>query len=162
MNLTDADVAEIIRILDASGYGELELETERFRLVLKREGDGWSQQRETLSEPHEAHPAAPQSQGQAPAAGQEPGAESVADAGLLEVRAPIVGTFYRAPAPGATPFVEVGSPVGPDTVVAIIEVMKLMNSVPAEVSGVVAEICVDDAEQVEQDQLLMRVRPEES
>jgi len=162
MNLTDADVAEIIRILDASGYGELELETERFRLVLKREGDGWSQQHETLAKPHEMHPTAPESQGQAPAANPDANTETAAEGGLLEVRAPIVGTFYRAPSPGATPFVEVGSPVGPDTVVAIIEVMKLMNSVPADVSGVVVEICVNDAEQVEQDQVLMRVRPEGS
>lgn len=159
MNLSDADVAEIIRILEGSGYGELELETERFRLLLRRNADGagWSQQRESRSDaPPEAaalpdRPAEP-----AAAVTDDPGEDS----GLLRVDAPIVGTFYRAPAPGEAPFVEVGSRVEPDTVVAIIEVMKLMNSVPAGVSGEVAEVCVENAELVRQGQCLLRVRPD--
>jgi acetyl-CoA carboxylase biotin carboxyl carrier protein len=81
-------------------------------------------------------------------------------AGTLEIRPPIVGTFYRAPKPGAPPFVEIGSEVQEDTVVAIIETMKLMNSIPAGVRGRVVEICVADAEFVEQDRVLMRVQPE--
>ncbi len=62
------------------------------------------------------------------------------------VRAPLPGTFYRAPRPGAEPFVQVGSRVGADTVVGIVETMKLMNSVTAGVAGVVAEICVGNGE----------------
>jgi acetyl-CoA carboxylase biotin carboxyl carrier protein len=80
------------------------------------------------------------------------------DAGLVEVRAPLPGTFYRAPRPGAAPFVEVGSQVGADTVIGIVETMKLMNSVPAGVAGVVAEFCVANAEFAAQGAALLRIR----
>ena len=80
------------------------------------------------------------------------------DAGLVAVRAPLPGTFYRAPRPGAAPFVEVGDEVAEDTVVAIVETMKLMNSVPAGVAGVVAEFCVANAELVAQGAALLRIR----
>ena len=79
----------------------------------------------------------------------------------MVVRAPLPGTFYRAPRPGAAPFVEVGSHVGADTVIGIVETMKLMNSVPAGVAGVVAEFCVTNAELVAQGAALLRIRAEE-
>jgi acetyl-CoA carboxylase biotin carboxyl carrier protein len=79
-------------------------------------------------------------------------------AGLVAVRAPLPGTFYRAPRPGAAPFAEVGSRVGADTVIGIVETMKLMNSVPAGVAGVVAEFCVSNAELVAQGAALLRIR----
>jgi acetyl-CoA carboxylase biotin carboxyl carrier protein len=75
------------------------------------------------------------------------------------VRAPMVGTFYRAPAPGAPPFVEVGSKVEAGTVVGIIEVMKLMNQIEAGVSGVVKEVLVGNAQAVEHGQPLMLIDP---
>jgi len=78
--------------------------------------------------------------------------------GLVAVVAPLPGTFYRAPRPGAPPFVAVGSLVGPDTVVCIIETMKLMNSVTAGVSGTVTEILLANAQFAEQDTVLMRIR----
>ena len=71
--------------------------------------------------------------------------------------APTIGTFYRAPGPGAPPFVEVGSRVEPDTIVCIIEVMKMMNSVPAGLAGTIAEIHVENAEPVEYAQPLFRI-----
>jgi acetyl-CoA carboxylase biotin carboxyl carrier protein len=71
----------------------------------------------------------------------------------------MLGTFYRAEAPGATPFVEVGAQVGPDTTVCIIEVMKMMNSVPAGVSGIIAEIVPDNGQLVEYGEPLFRVKP---
>jgi biotin carboxyl carrier protein len=80
------------------------------------------------------------------------------DAGLVAVRAPLPGTFYRAPRPGAAAFAEVGSRVGADTVIGIVETMKLMNSVPAGVAGVVAEFCVANAELVAQGAALLRIR----
>ena len=80
------------------------------------------------------------------------------DARVVAVRAPLPGTFYRAPRPGAAPFVEVGSPVGADTVIGIVETMKLMNSVPAGVAGVVAEFCVANAEFAVQGAALLRIR----
>ncbi len=79
--------------------------------------------------------------------------------GVPVVRAPTVGTFYRAPVPGAPPFVEAGSRVEPDTVVGIIEVMKLLNQIEAGVGGVVKEILVGNAETVEHGQPLMLIDP---
>jgi acetyl-CoA carboxylase biotin carboxyl carrier protein len=81
-----------------------------------------------------------------------------AEGELVAVRAPLPGTFYRAPRPGAAPFVEVGSRVGPDTVVGIVETMKLMNSVTADVGGTVAEICLGNAEFAAHGATLLRIR----
>ncbi|HTP21224.1 MAG TPA: biotin/lipoyl-containing protein, partial [Solirubrobacteraceae bacterium] len=79
--------------------------------------------------------------------------------GLGTITAPMLGTFYRAEAPGKPPFVDVGARVEPDTIVCIIEVMKMMNSVPAGVSGTIAEIVPGNAELVEYGQPLFRVTP---
>jgi acetyl-CoA carboxylase biotin carboxyl carrier protein len=163
LNLTDDDVRDILRLLDSLPYAELRLETDSFRLWLRRTGDGgWTQVTRVLSPPAEVAPAAAAAE---PTAAPAPAADAAdaADAareGLLEVRAPLLGTFYRAPRPGAEPFVEVGGVVDEDTVVGIIETMKLMNSVPAGVRGKVVEICVANAEFAERDAVLMLVVPE--
>ncbi len=85
------------------------------------------------------------------------GTEAETGRDVREVRAPLLGTFYRAPQPGAPPYVEIGSQVAADTVVAIIETMKLMNPVYAGTAGTVSEICLDDGQFAEQDAVLMRV-----
>lgn len=79
--------------------------------------------------------------------------------GTITITAPIIGRFYERPEPGAPPFVKVGSVVKEDTTVCLIEVMKLFQAVRAGVSGVIAEICVQDAQMVEYEQILFRVRP---
>ena len=81
-----------------------------------------------------------------------------AGAGLVAVRAPLPGTFYRAPRPGAAPFVEVGSQVGADTVVGIVETMKLFNSVTAGTAGTVAEICLGNGEFADRGATLLSIR----
>src|SRR5690606_16678841 len=81
-----------------------------------------------------------------------------AAAGAVEIRSPIAGTFYRAPKPGADPFVEVGSRVEPGTVVAIVETMKLMNSIHAGAAGEIAEICAANGEFVEPATVLIRLK----
>lgn len=157
MNLTNDDVQEILRLLDASPYDELHIETERFKLTLRRAGaGGWTQERQTLASPRVAQAAAAHP---SPASSEPTAVTQVVEDGLLDIRTPIVGTFYRAPKPGAAPFVEVGARVDAETVVAIVETMKLMNSVYAGVRGEVVEICVADGEFVEQHHVLMRVRP---
>ena len=80
--------------------------------------------------------------------------------GLCEVPSPLLGFFYRAPKPGEPPFVEVGSHVEDDTVIGIIEVMKLMNTVQAGVKGEVVEILTENGAAVEYGEILLRVRPE--
>jgi acetyl-CoA carboxylase biotin carboxyl carrier protein len=182
VELTSEDVRDILQLLDGLPYRELTLETASFRLSLRRGADGgWTQATEVLAEPASpavlAEPASPAvlAEPASPAVLAEPAgsAEPVlppgpapadtsagpADEGLLDVRAPLLGTFYRAPRPGAPPFVSVGSEVEPDTVVCIIETMKLMNSVTAGVTGTVAAILQDNAQFAAKDTVLMRVRP---
>jgi len=94
----------------------------------------------------------------APAVNAAPAAPA-ADANLLTIKSPIVGTFYQAPSPDAEPYVKVGTTVGPDSVVCIIEAMKVMNEIKAELSGTIVEVCCKDGQSVEFGQTLFRVRP---
>jgi acetyl-CoA carboxylase biotin carboxyl carrier protein len=149
MPLSDDDVREILRIIDESELDELRLETSGLSLYVRRGADG--------SPPHAAPPVL--DRGGEAGTSASPTASAPADDGLLTVQAPMLGTFYRAEGPGRTPFVEVGSEVSPDTIVCIIEVMKMMNSVPAGVSGTVVEVCHENAELVEYGAPLFRVRP---
>jgi acetyl-CoA carboxylase biotin carboxyl carrier protein len=135
MALTDDDVREILRLIDESELDELRIETAEFNLHVRRG--------EARAEP-EPQP--------------EPRPRAV-PAATETIEAPMPGIFYRADGPGQAPFVEVGTPVEPGTVVGIIEVMKMMNSVPAGVAGAIAEICVENEEQVEEGQPLFRVGP---
>lgn len=169
MELTNDDVRDILRVLDGLPYEELQLETARFRLSLRRSRGGtgsgasdgaWTQTMEVLTAPTEL-PAADGRASQDEAGSPSLGAAIEADeAGLTDVHAPLLGTFYRAPRPGAPPFVEVGSTVASDTVVCIIETMKLMNSVTAGASGTIVQILVENAQFADQDTVLMRIRQE--
>jgi acetyl-CoA carboxylase biotin carboxyl carrier protein len=150
MDLTPDDVAEILRVIDSAQVNELRLETARFRLELRRTGDGWVQEAEPLGEPEVVELAA---------APEPPRAVAPSTDGLHDVLAPLPGTFYRGGEPGAPPFVEVGDAVEEDTVVGLLETMKLFNSVHAGVRGTVAEICVANAAAAEQGAVLARVRP---
>jgi acetyl-CoA carboxylase biotin carboxyl carrier protein len=152
VNLTNEDIQEILRLMDASSFDELQIETERFRLALRRGAQGgWTEERQTLARGAE---------GTRPVAAAVPKPESVLEKGMHAVHPPLVGTFYRAPKPGAPPFVEVGTKVEEDTVVAIIETMKLMNSVRAGMRGTIVEIRAQNAEFVEQESVLMVLRAE--
>ena len=128
MPFNDDDVREILRIIDESDLDELRVETGELSLHVVRAVA-------------------------APAAAPAPPREASGDV----IASPMLGTFYRAPAPGAAPYVDVGSRVEPDTIVCIIEVMKMMNSVNAGVSGTIAEVCVENGEAVEYDAPLFRV-----
>jgi acetyl-CoA carboxylase biotin carboxyl carrier protein len=226
MDLTNEDIADILAVLDSLPYDELDLQTPRFRLTLRRApGGGWTEASQVLAEPTAVTPApngssdtAPQSRprdtsaaggdagdagpraaggaagdagpraagGDAGDAGPRAAGATTGDAGphaagattgdavavgaggsdaidvsgLVAVTAPLPGTFYRAPRPGAAPFVEVGDEVSEDTVVAIVETMKLMNSVHAGTRGQVAEICARNAEPTAQGATLMWITPE--
>lgn len=138
MALNDDDVREILRLIDESELDELRIETDGLSLHVLRGGAVAEPQPEPEPERETAPPPA-------------------ADA--LTIDAPTIGVFYRAPAPGEPPFVEVGSRVAPDTIVCIIEVMKMMNSVTAGIAGTIAEIHVENAAPVEYGQPLFRVQP---
>jgi len=150
VTLTDDDVAEILRIIDATDVDELRLERDGLSLHVSRNGAA------PIAAP--AGRQAPAPEPPAPAAPSPPPPAAPAD-GLLAIESPMLGTFYRADAPGRPPFVDVGSEVEPGTVVAIVEVMKMMNSIEAGVAGTIEEVCAANAELVEQGQPLFRVRP---
>jgi acetyl-CoA carboxylase biotin carboxyl carrier protein len=153
MSISHDDVERIVRLLEASQFDELHLELEGLKLDLRRRGAAPTESRAVASAPAFA-PAV------AAAAPKAPSPATLApQSGLLEVKAPMLGTFFLSPKPGAEPFVRLGSKVEADTVIGIVEVMKLMNSVSAGVSGEVVEIVAPDAQLVEYDQLLIRVRP---
>jgi acetyl-CoA carboxylase biotin carboxyl carrier protein len=104
-----------------------------------------------------AHPSAAANPG--PAAEAEPREAPRAAAHLKDIKSPMVGTFYKSPEPGADPYVKTGTRVSPGQTVCIIEAMKIMNEIEAEIAGVVREILVDDAQPVEFGQVLFRVDP---
>jgi acetyl-CoA carboxylase biotin carboxyl carrier protein len=143
--LTDDDVREILRLIDESELDELRIETEGFSLHVLRGGAG---------------PATAAPRGDAAAAGPAAAAAARAEADGVAIEAPMLGVFYRAEAPGAAPFVEAGTHVEPETVVCLIEVMKMMNSVAAGVSGTIVEVCAENAALVEYGQPLFRVEPD--
>ena len=164
MELTNEDVADILALLDSLPYDELDLQTPRFRLTLRRAPGGWTQSTQVLAAPEpvgaEGGSVAADEAGVVGEAGGD-GGDGDEDEGLVAVRAPLPGTFYRAPRPGAAPFVEVGSRVDADTVIGIVETMKLMNSVHAGVAGVVAGFCVANAEFAAQGAALLRIRADQ-
>jgi acetyl-CoA carboxylase biotin carboxyl carrier protein len=149
MALSDDDVREILRIIDESDLTELRIETEGFSLHVRRGAVGEDVPSGDAQRPR----AAPE--GTSPPTDGEP-----VDARIAIVPSPMLGTFYRSEAPGGAPFVEVGARVEPDTTVCIIEVMKMMNSVPAGVSGTVVEVCAENGRLVEYGEPLLRVRSE--
>jgi acetyl-CoA carboxylase biotin carboxyl carrier protein len=132
--LSEDDVREILRLIDETDVEELRIETETLSLHVLR-GD---------AKPSHEEP-------------EEPVARPSGD-GPATIEAPMLGTFYRAEAPGAKPFVDVGARVEPQTVVAIIEVMKMMNPILAGVAGTIVEVCAENAELVEFGAPLFRVQ----
>ncbi|HEX7526731.1 MAG TPA: biotin/lipoyl-containing protein [Gaiellaceae bacterium] len=130
--LTADDVQEILRLVDDSRFDEFELETPRFSIRFRRD---------------RVEPAA----SEAPAPPARPRHK------LVEVTSPMVGSVFHAPSPGAAPYVEIGSRVEPATQLCIIEVMKLMNAVTAGVSGIVVEVCVENAAPVQYGDVLFRI-----
>jgi len=155
MSLTAKDVAEIIRLLEESSFDELELESGDIKLSLRR-GEGGV----APAIPRErAKPAAAKAEAPAEHTPAGKAAAPSSDPNAADVPSPLLGIFYRAPKPGEAAFIEVGAKVEADTVIGIIEVMKLMNSVRAGVKGEVVEILAANAALVEYGETLIRVRP---
>jgi acetyl-CoA carboxylase biotin carboxyl carrier protein len=147
-------VKKLIKLLTESDVEELEIEEEgkKIRLTKARPASAPF----AMPPPPMAAYSVPQAVPAAPAAAP-PAAPVPADAHLHEVKSPIVGTFYRAPAPDAAPFVQVGSAVEPGTVLCIVEAMKLMNEIECDVAGKITKILVENGQPVEYDQTLFLV-----
>jgi oxaloacetate decarboxylase alpha subunit len=140
-------IRELIRIVQESGIGEVTIEEGETRVTVRR-GD------ETAAAPVAGvMPLAPAPEGDLEVPVGPP------QDGTIWVESPMVGTFYRAPEPGAAPFVEEGDPVAPGQTLCILEAMKLMNEVKADVEAVVRKVCVENAQPVEYGQLLFELEP---
>ena len=162
MALNFKDVAEILKIVDASDCEEVVLEVEGTRLVV-RKGQG-AASTPSVGASVTAAPAAGGEQPDTAPSDANPGGTTTAttkiDDGLVAVRSPMVGTAYRRPAPDEPPFVEVGPRVEKGTPLCLIEVMKLYTTIEGPSDGVIAAIHVDDGALVEFDQILFSINPE--
>jgi acetyl-CoA carboxylase biotin carboxyl carrier protein len=151
------DIKAIIDLMKKNSITEFELERQDSKIRLKRglNGGGSATQSEdyapAIPPPMQAAVATP-----APSAVAAP---PPAATGEVDIKSPMIGTFYRAPSPEAGNYVEVGASVTPETVVCIIEAMKVMNEIKAEVKGVVTQVLVENAKPVEFGQPLFKVRP---
>ena len=150
------DIKAIIDLMKKNSISEFELERQDFKIRLKRgmdaspvpvqfeDGSGAGASPLVLAVPGTSPAALPASAG---------------GAGEVEIKSPMIGTFYRAPSPESAPYVELGSEVNPETVVCIIEAMKVMNEIKAEAKGVLTQILVENAKPVEFGQPLFKIRP---
>lgn len=158
MSLTYDEIAEIIKLIDSSSCDELIVETGDIKLVVRRNGASAGAAAEYVergSAPVTVSPAAPR---KARAAAPKVAAADAA-AGQIEVAAPMVGTFYRAPNPEARAFVDVGDVVGVGDPLCLIEVMKLFTTINAEVAGRIVQIGAENGELVEYGRTLFVIEP---
>lgn len=163
--VTHREVREILRSFQESGWTAMTLELDDMRITAGKEGPPAAPAR-PAPPPAEASASAAASADAEPAPDPVPPPasavpEPVDRTGCVEVRSPAVGAFWVAPSPGEPPFVEPGQPVTANQQLAIVEVMKLMNPVVAPRSGVVVEVCAENAGLVEYDQLLFVIRPDD-
>lgn len=157
-------IQELIKMINKSNIGEVSIEEKGFKLTIKQKEEPVQQviAAPTMAMPtaasYAAAPAAPAASAAAPAAEKPKAAEASAD-NLVTIKSPMIGTFYRSPAPGKPVFVEPGSEINAGSVVCIIEAMKLFNEIESEVKGKIVKILVEDASPVEYDQPLFLVEP---
>ncbi len=157
MALSFKDVAEILKIVDASDCEEVILEVEGTRLVVRKgQNTGIGPGASTTPPPASAEQPAPEQSAEATSGG----ATVKIDDGLVAVRSPMVGTAYRCPAPDEPPFVEVGTRVEKGTPLCLIEVMKLYTTIEAPSAGVIAAIHGEDSTLVGFDQILFSINPQ--
>lgn len=169
MTIKPEEIAALVEMFEASNWDELHVQIDGLHLFLSTDPDarlasGAAPAQVTttatteVSTPAPPVAAAPVAATAVPAQSRTEGAEPV-PASWVAVTAPNLGTFYRAPKPGATPYVEVGQKVEESTELCLLEVMKLFTAVRSGVNGVVRRICVADAEMVEHGQILFYIEP---
>jgi acetyl-CoA carboxylase biotin carboxyl carrier protein len=166
VDLTPDDVRDVLHALDSSGLDELHLELTDLTLTVRREGaTGWTAEQQVLRRPtvEDDGRAGRQRPAEGGHRGQEGPSAAVAGGtvaeGMVAVHPPLLGTFYRAPKPGAAPFVEVGDRVAEETVVGIVETMKMMTPVHAGVRGTVVEFRTGNGEFADTGAVLLVVDP---
>jgi acetyl-CoA carboxylase biotin carboxyl carrier protein len=151
-------VKKLIKLLNSNNVNEIELEEEGVRIKVVK-GMAANQPQQVLSFTPQPQPSVPSPQVEEKRGGKGEIAEIPSAKTLVDVHSPIVGTFYRAPSPNADPYVQVGQTVSVGNVLCVIEAMKLMNEIESEVNGKIVEICVENGQPVEYNQLLFRIEP---
>ncbi|MCD9021326.1 acetyl-CoA carboxylase biotin carboxyl carrier protein [Cohnella silvisoli] len=155
-----SEIKELIKLVDQTSVHELEIENEGMRLAIRKPGRTEIVNVQTAPLSHTYLPTAPTAQA-APVASQPEAKTAAADnSHLHRIVSPMVGTFYRSPSPDASSFVNIGDKVSDKTVVCILEAMKLMNPLEAEVKGEIVDILVENGQLVEFGQPLFLVKPE--
>lgn len=149
------DIKQLVKLMSENGLAELNIEEGDTKIVLKRGFDGVPM----VMAPATAPVAMSAPAMAAPVAAAAEGTAVNKDEGLLLIKSPMVGTFYAAPGPDSLPFISEGERVNGETVVCIVEAMKVMNEIKAECSGTIVEICVTNAQPVEFGQVLFKVKP---
>ena len=145
------EIKDMINLMNENGLTELEIEKEGVRIKLRKGSGGYEKAVEYVS--------GPPSHGAASASPAAQAAVEVKKSNMIEIKSPMVGTFYRSPSPEAPAYVSVGDTINVDQVICIIEAMKLMNEIKSEVKGKIIEIQADNAEPVEFGQLLFIIEP---
>ena len=152
------DIKAIVDLMKKNSISEFELEKgQEFKIRLKRSANGHGG--EDISMPMYLPPGTPVPTQMATATPSPQASAPAAASNEIEIKSPMVGTFYRAPSPEAANYVEIGAEVHPDTVVCIIEAMKVMNEIKGEVRGVITQVLVENAKPVEFGQPLFKIRP---
>ena len=160
--LPTVDIQEIRTLIDLmkkNGVAVFKMEREGFKITLKT-SEATVSHSVVTSQPMLAYngPAAQPASAPAPDASAPAPAAAPAASGGIEIKSPMVGTFYSSPSPDSPTFVSVGQEITPDTVICIIEAMKVMNEVKAEVAGTVTEICADNGKPVQFGQVMFRLK----
>ena len=150
------DIKAIIDLMKKNSVSEFELEKQDFKIKLKRSPNGAAVAAGSEEPPALAYASPPPVVAVAPPPAAAPAAPSTPE---LEIKSPMIGTFYRAPSPESAPYIEVGAEVNPETVVCIIEAMKVMNEIKAEARGVITQVLLENAKPVEFGQPLFKLRP---
>jgi acetyl-CoA carboxylase biotin carboxyl carrier protein len=156
MNITQ--IQDLIKFVAKSGVSEVEIEQKDFKITIKTPGKGKQEFVQVAAAPVMAAPAPIAMPATAPAPAAAPAAAPVAS-NLIEIKSPMIGTFYRSSAPDKPAFVEVGSEIKAGDKVCIVEAMKLFNEIESEVSGKIVKILVNDMSPIEFDQPLFLVEP---
>jgi acetyl-CoA carboxylase biotin carboxyl carrier protein len=154
------DIKAIIDLMKKNSLSEFELERQDFKIKLKRGGVPGEEGTTVYAPPVMALPqVAAVAPAVLPAASAPTAAPAPAASNEVDIKSPMIGTVYRSPSPEAASYVEVGTEVNPDTVVCIIEAMKVMNEIKAEARGVITQILVENAKPVEFGQPLFKIKP---
>ena len=151
------DIKAIIDLMKKNSVSEFELERQDFKIKLKRAANGAVQVPQYDEAPLVAY--APPAVTLAPAPPPAASPTTVATTNELDIKSPMIGTFYRAPSPESANYIEVGTEVNPETVVCLIEAMKVMNEIKAEAKGVITQVLMENAKPVEFGQPLFKLRP---